>query len=376
MKTPLAWRNVWQNKARSVIALAGISLSILLIFMQLGFYAATRTSATNVYAALDFDLLALSPHYVFLARAPLFPRTRLAQALAVEGVASVQPIWLGLGEWRNIESRKRWNILSLGVEPSARPFLDQTLNDRLPVLNERDTILSDALSRPEHGPLQPDVLSEVQGRRVRVVGRYEIGAGFVAGATLITGHETFFRIFPETQPGMISAGLIKLRPGFSAENAAREINRLIAPSAVVRTRAELFQAEQHFWLKVKPIGIIFTSGMLIAFIAGAAILYQVLATEVQNRLREYATLKALGYGDRFIYGAVVRQALIFSMLGFVPAFAFSLLLYHLLRTRALVPVTMEVSRAGGVLLLTALMCLGATFFAVRKLRAADPADLF
>jgi len=97
---------------------------------------------------------------------------------------------------------------------------------------------------------------------------------------------------------------------------------------------------------------------------------------VQNRLREYATLKALGYPDRHVYGVVGRQALIFAGLGFVPAALMSLVLYALLRTQAMVPVSMELSRIVSVAGLTALMCLCATFLAVRKLRRADPADLF
>jgi putative ABC transport system permease protein len=97
---------------------------------------------------------------------------------------------------------------------------------------------------------------------------------------------------------------------------------------------------------------------------------------VQNRLREYATLKALGYDNGYVYGAIVRQALIFCGLGFVPAFLLAVVLYFLLRTQALVPVSMEFTRATGVFLLTGLMCLSATFLAVRKLREANPADLF
>jgi putative ABC transport system permease protein len=120
----------------------------------------------------------------------------------------------------------------------------------------------------------------------------------------------------------------------------------------------------------------FTSGVLIALLAGAVVLYQVLASEVQNRLREYATLKALGYGDRHVHGVIVSQALIFCALGFAPAFGLSLGLNALLRTQAMVPVTMAPSRVMTVLLLTFVMCLSATFLAARKLRRADPADLF
>jgi putative ABC transport system permease protein len=376
MKTPLAWRNVTQNRVRSLIALCGISFAILLIFMQLGFYAATRSSATRVYEALDFDLLLLSPQYVFVARAAQFPRNRLEQVRAIDGVASVDPVWIGLGEWRNIDTRERWNILTIAVEPERRSFRDDAINHQLPLLKVVDTGLSDRVSRPQHGAIDTGVFSEVQNHRVRIVGRYTIGAGFVAGATMITGRGTFMRIFPEASPDNITLGLIKLAPGASSEKVATEIRNRVWPAATVRTRADLASSEQRFWLQVKPIGIMFTSGVLIAFIAGAVILYQVLASEVQNRLREYATLKALGYGNRFVYGVVVRQALIFAMLGFVPAFFFSMGLYFLLRTRALIPVAMEATRAGGVLFLTGLMCLSATFLAIRKLRAADPADLF
>jgi putative ABC transport system permease protein len=377
MKTPLAWRNVLQSKARSVIALCGISFAILLIFMQLGFYGAAGRSATQIYDAFDFDLLVLSTQYVFIAHPAQFPRDRLEQIRAIEGVVSVIPIWLARGEWRNPETREQWHILTLGVEPKQPPFRDQTLNDQLPLLVMPDNALIDSISRPQHGHLAPGVTSEVDHHRIRIVGRYSIGGGFVAGATLITGRDTFVKVFNGTSTvDQTNIGLVKLAPGISPRVVAVEVKKRLWPVATAVTRSELAGAEQRFWLKVKPIGIMFTSGVLVAFVAGAVVLYQVLASEVQNRLREYATLKALGYDTGFIYGVVVRQALIFSGLGFVPAFVFARGLYFLLRTQAMVPVAMELSRVAGVFLLTAMMCLSATFFALRKLREADPADLF
>lgn len=376
MKTPLAWRMVSHSKVRSLVALCGISFAILLIFMQLGFYATARTSATNVYDALDFDILVLSPEYIFMARPSDFPRNRLEEVRAIGTVQSVAPVWMGLGEWRNLETRNRWQVLTVGVDPAQRCFRNDAINDQLPLLKVPDNALSDLLSRPQAGPLMPGVTSEMRDHRVRIVGRYAIGAGFLALATLITGRDTFLDIFKEASPDRINVGLVKLIPGASAEAAALEMRKRLAPVATAMTRAELSGKEQRFWLKVKPIGIIFTSGILVALVAGAVILYQVLASEVQNRLREYATLKALGYGNGYVYGVVIRQALIFSGLGFVPAFLFSLVLYFLLRTQALVPVRMEPTRVASVLFLTTVMCLSATFLAVRKLREADPADLF
>jgi putative ABC transport system permease protein len=377
MKTPLAWRNVCQRKARSLIALCGVAFAILLIFMQLGFYAAAEKSATNVYDALDFDVIVLSPQYVFVAHPAQFPRRRLEQVRAVAGVESVSSVWIGLGEWRSVETQKRWNVLTLGVEPGERPFRAPGTNDQLPLLSVSDHALSDALARPEHGPLTPGVRSELQHHRLQIVGRYAIGAGFVAGATMVVGRDTFLEVFGnEASVDRISAGLVKIAPGVSPRTVAADLNQRLRPVASAFTRADLSRAEQRFWLRVKPIGLMFVSGVLVAFLAGAVVLYQVLASEVQNRLREYATLKALGYRDRYVYGSVLRQAFIFAGLGFVPAFLLALLLYALLRTQALVPVSMEPARVAGVLLLTATMCLGAAFLAIRKLRRADPADLF
>jgi putative ABC transport system permease protein len=376
MRTPLAWRNVAHKKFRSIIALCGISFAILLVFMQLGFYAAAGTSATSVYEALDFDVLVLSPQYVFVAHPADFPRPRLEEARSIDGVESIVPVWIGFGEWRNPGTRERWNILVLGVEPEKRPFRDLAVNDLLPRLIPRDTALSDLLARPEQGNPTPGVTSEVQHHRIRIVGQYAIGGGFVAGATLTVGRETFLEVFPQAAGDRVNLGLVKIAQGASPRAVAEKIKTRLWPGATALIRSDRAEAEQNFWLNIKPIGIMFTSGVLVAFAAGAVILYQVLASEVQNRMREYATLKALGYETRFVYGIVVRQALIFSGLGFIPAFFLALALYFLLRTQAMIPVTMEWTRVFGVFLLTSVMCLSASFLAIRKLRRADPAELF
>jgi len=376
MKTPLAWRNVLHNRVRSIIALCGISLAILLIFMQLGFYSAARDSATSVYDALDFDVIVLSRQYVFLASPAHFARSLLEAQRGTAGVSSVAPIWIGLGEWRNRASGERWNTIALGVNPDERPFREGGLNDRLALLHPADTVLTDVQSRPEQGPMDLGMTSEGEHHRVHIAGRYSIGGGFAAGATMVTSQETFLRIFEGADGEQVSAGLISLQPGVSAEAVVRTLNDRLWPEARAITRGDLTRAEQQYWLHVKPIGIMFTSGVLVAFIAGAVVLYQVLTSEVQNRLREYATLKALGYSDWHVYAVVVRQALLFAGLGFIPAFLLSLELYFLLRTEARIAVSMEAGRAAGVAALVALMCLSATVLAVRKLRDADPADLF
>ena len=106
------------------------------------------------------------------------------------------------------------------------------------------------------------------------------------------------------------------------------------------------------------------------------IVYQILYTEVADHLAEYATLKAIGYTQNYLLFVILQEALILAFLGYIPGLAFSVFLYQTARTATLLPVFMSLGRIIMVLILTIVMCFISGAIAVRKLRAADPADIF
>jgi putative ABC transport system permease protein len=97
---------------------------------------------------------------------------------------------------------------------------------------------------------------------------------------------------------------------------------------------------------------------------------------VADHLPEFATLKAMGYSDRYLAGIVLKQALLLAVVGFIPGVVLSGLLYLILGQLTGLPLLLSPPRAGIVLLLTVLMCSASGVLTVRKLRSADPADLF
>ena len=58
-------------------------------------------------------------------------------------------------------------------------------------------------------------------------------------------------------------------------------------------------------------------------LVGLVIVYQVLSTDVADHLREYATFKAMGYGQPFFLGIVFEEAIILAVFGFIPGFVVS-----------------------------------------------------
>jgi putative ABC transport system permease protein len=93
-------------------------------------------------------------------------------------------------------------------------------------------------------------------------------------------------------------------------------------------------------------------------------------------LPEYATLKAMGYSNRFLSGVVLQQAVILAVLGFAPGALAALGLYRVVGRATRLPMELDWERAVTVLLLTVAMCAISGTLALRKVRALDPADVF
>ena len=124
-----------------------------------------------------------------------------------------------------------------------------------------------------------------------------------------------------------------------------------------------------------PIFCLFL-GLILGLFVGLIIVYQILYTDVTDHLGEYATLKAMGYRDGFLAWIVVQESAILSIFGFLPGLAIAYWVYHLAASATLLPLQMTRSRIVMVYLLTLAMCAVSGLLAVRRLRSADPAEIF
>ncbi|MEO0687609.1 MAG: ABC transporter permease DevC, partial [Cyanobacteria bacterium J06649_11] len=221
-----------------------------------------------------------------------------------------------------------------------------------------------------------DVRAEVRRKLVKVGGLITLGASFGSDVNLITSDNNFLRIFVNRQPGLIDIGLVKLKPGANPDIVAEQLRNYLDEDVKVLTKQEFVDFERNFWASSTAIGFIFTLGTIMGFIVGTVIVYQILYTEVSDHLVEYATLKAIGYSHNYFLSVILQEALILAILGYLPGLAFALFLYEQARAATLLPVFMSTSRAITVLILTILMCFISGTIAVRKLKSADPADIF
>ncbi len=380
--TPLAWLQLTREKIRLVIALAGIAFAVILMFMQLGFQASLYDSTTRLHESLQADLVLISASSKSLGYMNNFSWRRLYQVLSIDGVASISPVYVGFKDWRNPYNGTFRTIYIYGFQVGDSVFKFPEVNQHLDKLKLNENILFDRASRLEYGPIAKEfeqgkpIVTELGGKKVNVVGLFTLGPSFAADGNIIMSDVNYFRIFTNRKLGEIEIGLIKLKPHADAQNIQKQMQASLPKDVRVLTHQGFVDFEKRYWQTSTSIGFIFTLGVGMGFIVGTVIVYQILYSDVIDHLSEYATLKAMGYSDRYLESVVFQEALILSTLGYIPGFALSLGLYDLTKNATLLPIAMKFDRALIVLILTIVMCSISGFIAVRRLRKADPADLF
>ncbi|MEH2332909.1 ABC transporter permease DevC [Nostoc sp.] len=381
-KIPLSWLQLTREKTRLAVALAGIAFADILMFMQLGFRDALYYSNVRFHNSLQGDIVLINSQSNAILAMRGFSQRRLYKALELPAVQSVHPIYLDYTIWKNPVTGRPRSILIFGMNPETNLLNLPGVQENLDKLKLPDVVLFDRSSRVEYGPIAANydqgktVTAEVRRRRVKVEGLFTLGASFGADGNLITSDINFLRIFSNRQKGLIDIGLIRLKPGADANVVAQELRKYLPNEVNVLTKQEFIDFERNYWANSTAIGFIFTLGTVMGFIVGTVIVYQILYTEVADHLAEYATLKAIGYTQNYLLTVILQEALLLAVLGYFPGIVFALFMYNSARSATLLPVFMSFDRAVMVLILTMLMCIISGAIAVRKLRSADPADIF
>jgi putative ABC transport system permease protein len=381
-RLPIGWLQLVHNKTRLAAALAGVAFASVLVLMQLGFLGALVASIKLPYDQMNADLLISASDMNTLADGSPLPRQRMFEALTVEGVQSATPLYYGKVEWKQPDGTIR-NLDVFGIDPSVETLRNPAINARLSDLSLPDVALIDAKVRNVPKSLFAGITAgepyrfEVKGRTLTVAGTFEIGGGFSADGYLVVSDQTFLRLFPQRSAGAPNHILVTLAPSADAAPTLERLRATLpAYDSIVRTVEEAFDRDQAFQTTQRPVGLVFGFGVVIGILVGIIIVYQVLSTDVAEHLKEYATFKAIGYSRRFFLGIVLEEVLILAILGFIPGFVVSILLYTVVAAVTGLPLSMTVARAVFVLVGTLGMCALSGAIATRKLARANPADLF
>jgi putative ABC transport system permease protein len=381
-RMPIGWLQLSHSKTKLSAAVAGVAFANILVFVQLGILGALNGSSIAPYALFNADIMISSEDTNTLTDGSNLSRQRMFQALGVAGVAQASSLYIANLEWQQ-ENGGTSNLQTFGIDPDAAQFLSPDIAPKLDILRLPNTLLIDEETRGASKGQFNDVSQsnpldfELNGTAVRAIDLIKIGGGFTADGSLFASDQTFLTLFPKRIAGAPNHILIKVVSGLSPDVVVERLRKVLpSDSVLVRTMKDAAFADLKYQTTVRPTGVIFGFGVLIGILVGIVIVYQVLATDVSDHLKEYATFKAMGYDQGFFLGIVFEEALILAIFGFIPGVILSTLLYFGLASATGLPVEMDIGRAISVFFGTLIACSISGAIATRRLAGADPADLF
>ncbi len=388
LNIPLPWLQLVKQKVRFFVALAGIAFISVLMFMQIGFQDALYSSATQVHKHLQGDLFLISSQYKSLTSTQSFPRSRLYQTLGFNGIESVEPLYVQFAKLKNPINGRKYPIYVLGFEPVKSIFKLPEVERDFQLLKIPDQVLFDRAARPEFGPIAEyfqnnkpiamEIFSYLGtiGYKVKVSGLFTLGPSFGVDGNLIVSSSTFLKIFPEHRVNEIDIGSIHLQPNANIKTILAALSNSLPKDVTVMTRQDFIDFEKSYWTLRTPIGFVFNLMVIMGFVVGVIVVYQILYSNISTHFVQFATLKAMGFRNKYLLNVVFQQAIILAILGYIPGFAISLGLYDVAKDATKLPIVMDVSK--GLLVFTSVivMCLTSGFFSTNKLRKVDPAEIF
>lgn len=378
----LAWSQLRFEGRRFLAALCGIVIVTMSTLFQTGVYSAFFESSVALFRNFNADIVIISTDYRSILVQGWFPEERTFQMLAHPAVEKVSRLTVTSALWRNPDDKSLQDSLLIGINPSEDALLFPGYAQQKDMLKSGESMLFDEESLPVYGKIKERLdktgpfYAEMLKQRVRLAGTFSLGPSFALPGNFMTAQSNFYRLLPGYTRGNLSFGLVRLKAGQDAEAVVAEMTPRMPSDVRIMTLKKLMKQEQKYWNEFTAIGFIIPMSLIVSLVVGGVVIYQILYTNVNDQLKQYATLKAIGYTDRTLAGVVLQQALLLSLIGFVPGMILSFVLFRVSRAATGMPFELTFGQLALAFFLTTGMCFVAGMLALGKLRQADPAEVF
>jgi putative ABC transport system permease protein len=368
----LARKILLHDRIKFAVAAAGVSISVLLVLVQIGLYFGFMENASTLIDNGKADLwVTARGNENFDFASPMDERLyyRVAET---PGVARAERMILAFGQFKLPDGGTQ-GVQVVGVEPDARLLRPWNLvAGDARRLADVDGIVVD---RTEFAKLKIERLGErreISDTRARVVGLTDGIRSFTTSPFVFTNLDTA-RAYARMLPAQLTYVLVEARPGIDLAKLKADLERIDAIDAY--TRAEISTRTREYWSTRTGVGTGFFMTAVMGVIVGLVVVGQILYNGTLEHIREYGTLKAMGAANGAIVRVILYQALISAVVGFAVGGALALA-----ARGGMAAANLKVALSPELLLataaLTATMCAIAALLSILKVLRLDPAVVF
>jgi putative ABC transport system permease protein len=370
----IAIRNLIHDKTRFVIALTGVTFSVILISAQAGIYLGFRENAATIIEHVEADIWVTSRNSRNFDFSQPIPERRVNQVLRVQGVASAEKLILGWGIIKNPDGGSE-QVEVIGYDPDVPIGVPWSMREgRIEDVKGGMKAILDESAQARLGAFTVGDYREIMGQRLKIVGLSREAKSLTTAPFVFTSYETAQRVLSYIGAENTVFILVRVVPGADPREVAEDI-RYTVDHVDVYTKADYAWKTKQYWTFETGVGFGFLLTMVMAFVVGIVIVGQTIYSSTVDHLKEFGTLKAIGATNRHIYQIIFNQAFINAILGYIVGAALTLLARGFF-ARAGIELTLPPETMVGILGLTLLMCFLAGFFSVWKALQVEPAAVF
>ncbi|MFH0980570.1 MAG: ABC transporter permease [Planctomycetota bacterium] len=373
----IAWCNLYRDKVRFITAVVGLAFAVVLMTVQASIFLGAIHSSSLLAQQIDGDLWVVPYRASSADFSVPMPSRRRYQALGVPGVERTGRMITGFSVWR-FPSGRQEPVIVVGTD-TDHPWLPVDTQLIREKTHEGRGVILDERERWRFGeagsPLPLGARGELNGHRVYIAGYARNMASFTPTPYIFTSYEAALD-FTRIDGDKTTFAMVKCESGAHVGSVRAALAQRL-PDVEVLTKAEFADRCWHYWVMGTGMGYSLALMAGLALIVGMSIVGQTFVTGVLVKLREYGTLKALGFRNRAVAGLVVAQGVIVALIGYVLGCCGALLVSHFAGAGG-TAVSMETPPVLflALLPLTLVMCVTASLTAAWRVFRLAPAEVF
>lgn len=369
----LASRNLFYDRLRFVATMVGIVFSVVLVMIQMGLFLGFGRMVTTMIDHASADLWVLPKGAKCFEDPSLLDAKLRDKVASVAGVASVVPLVIGFSDWR-LDSGEMTPVFIVGADLKDGALQPWNVDEGdVKALAQTGAVAVDRSYFDRLGINRIGDTAEIRGHRVKVVALTDGIRSFTTTPYVFVDLKNA-RLYTGTFPDRASDLIVRLKPDADRGKVVEAI-RAQAGDAEVLSSDEFRSRSRSFWLFGTGAGAALFAGALLGVIVGTVIVAQTLYSSTKDHLPEFATLRAMGSSNSYIYTVIIYQALINAAIGFVIAAGIGYVVVEMTAKSAL-PIVITSWLVAALLALTIVMCVASGIGAIVRVVRIDPATVF
>ncbi len=369
----IARKNLFHDKIRFLVALAGIQFAVVLITLQVGVFLEFLTNASILIDHTEADIWITARNLQNFDFGRPFSEKKLYESREVPGVLWAEKYLLSWGNWKTpMGSQETVQIVGFNPETMVGAPWNIVAGNPQDV-KYFNSVFYDEGEKNRVGDVPIGGETEINNHRVRVIGITHGIKSFVQSAIVFTSFKNAVYLSYITKGNTVYI-LVKAAPGYAIQDVKQRLAETLKDVDVYTSR-EFRNKTRRYWMINTGAGVALLVTALMGLVIGTIIVGNTIYASTTEHLKEFGTLKAIGASNWYLYKIIIEQALINSIIGYATGMVVCYFAIQAMK-RGKLEVLLPWPVLVGVYIVTVLMCLGSSILSIYKVTKIDPALVF